>query len=191
MASRLCPAKLSVTRAPASLPPVSVVPCSLAFNTSSPATASIVGAPGATVSSVKSPPLPAVLALPAASVTVVDTRTSPWPRVCTSCACSVSACHVPAPTPLRVTVPPVPVIVTVQAAPASVRTWATPSAAVASAALTTVPAAEFCRLASGATVSTWKLRLAAGLVLPAASVWVTVTVSGPWPMAARSAAVSA
>ena len=42
----------------------------------------------------------------------------------------------------------------------------------------------------GATVSTLMARVPAALTLPAASVAVALSVSGPWPMAVMSAAVS-
>ena len=76
--------------------------------------------------------------------------------------------------PLRVTTPPpAPVIVTVQLAPDSVRVLATPSAAVASTALTTDPARAFCRLASGGRVSSVKNTVA--LAEPRLSAWSVIT----------------
>ena len=45
--------------------------------------------------------------------------------------------------------------------------------------------------ARGAAVSTMMARVLAALVLPLASVWVTLKVSAPWPMAVMSAGTSA
>ena len=45
-------------------------------------------------------------------------------------------------------------------------------------------------LTVGPAVSTLMARVPAALVLPAASVWVALRVSAPWPIAVMSAAVS-
>ena len=80
--------RVSDTRAPASALPVIVVDCSLALTTSSPATREMVGALGASTSTVKLR-VPAVEVLPAASVAVAETVSAPSPMAVRSSAVRV------------------------------------------------------------------------------------------------------
>ena len=79
---------VSTTLAPASAVPVIAEVCSLALTVSSAATVEIVGAPGATVSTVM-PRVPAAEMLPAASVALTESVSLPWPMAATSVLVSV------------------------------------------------------------------------------------------------------
>ena len=81
----MLPPSVSATVAPASAVPVIVAVCSLALTTSSPATSEIVGAVGATVSSVMTRD-PSADTLPAASVAEAVTVSVPWPMAVKSAA---------------------------------------------------------------------------------------------------------
>ena len=134
------------------------------------------GAAGATVSRVKPPTVLATLVLPAASVTVVDTETAPWPSVVRLAVVRVTACTAPLPDKVLVTDPEVPVNTAVTVDPLSALTDSTPVTAVASA-LVRLPSPAAPKPGVGAVVSTTSAdaMLAAGLMLPAASLCRTCT----------------
>ena len=88
VAARVLPPIVKATEAPASFVPVMVVVCSLALMMSSVATALMMGAVGAAVSTVMAR-VPAALVLPAASVCVTDRVLAPWPMAVMSAATKV------------------------------------------------------------------------------------------------------
>jgi hypothetical protein len=116
--------------------------------------------------------LPALLALPAASVATALTLMEPSPRVVRSALLRTTACAEPVPVTVFVTVLLPRVKVTTVLAPLSALTVTAPPAAVASALVapsaTPVPSAKVG--ATGAAVSKVKLLVPALLALPAASV---------------------
>ena len=85
---RVLPPSVRATVAPASAVPVIAADCSLALTTSSPATLSIRGWLGARVSTVMLRVVTAEV-LPAASVAVTESVSSPWPIAVMSAAFSV------------------------------------------------------------------------------------------------------
>ena len=191
----LVPVKVTTTALPLSADtvttPVPAVASAAVAPPDTPVPSATVGALGFTVSRVKLP-VPALLALPAASVATALTLTPPLPRVTRSPAVSVTACAEPVAVTVLVTFPLVPVKVTATLLPTSADTVTTPPPAVASAAVappaTPVPSATVGVL--GPWVSRVNAVLAAAPVLPDASVATALTTTLPLPSVVRSPAVS-
>ena len=144
---------------------------------------------GATVSSTK-PPAVLVAAFPAASVAVASTVTAPSPRVVRSAEDSTAACAAPLPVRALVTTPDWPVRTTLTALPDSAVTLRTPPPAVASAAVLAA-SPEPVTFKAGAELSRRNPPVALVLALPAVSVAVVSTATGPSPKVVSSAELSA
>ena len=146
---------------------------------------------GATVSSTKLE-VPAVEALPAASVATALTLIVPLVSVVKSPAASVTACALPVPVIVLVTVLEPLVKVTTMVEPVSPDTVTTPPTCVASAEVappvTPVPNANVGVV--GAMVSSTKLEVPAVEALPAASVATALTLIVPLVNVVKSPAAS-
>ena len=175
---------VSAMRAFASAVPVMLAVCSLALTVLSPATGAMVGAFGATVSTVMAR-VAAAEVLPALSVAVTDSVCAPSPMAVRSAACSV---YVHAPWASAVSVRTLGPIFSATVVPAS----AVPvMAAVCSVALIRSSEATTAIVGVvGAIVSMVTLRVVAGETLPAASDAVADNCAAPCPIARMSPLVS-
>ena len=148
-----------------------------------------VGA-GVALETVKLVP-PIRLMLPAESVALALTLTTPWPSSETSALLSTTACARSTPLAVRLLTRtwPLALKLTCNSLPTSAATVTAPFALLATAGVS-VSAAGTSTGAAGARVSSKKLVLPLGLTLPAASVALALTLTGPWPSIIRSTALS-